>query len=59
MMSAAFEVVQAGLGNTIQDEGRWGFRHQGVPVSGWLDADLAHCANALVGNAPQAAAPAP
>lgn len=55
MMSAAFEVVQAGLGNTIQDEGRWGFRHQGVPVSGWLDADLAHCANALVGNAPQAA----
>ena len=56
MMRPAFEVVQAGLGNTIQDEGRRGFRHQGVPVSGWLDAELAHCANALVGNAPDAAA---
>lgn len=53
-MSATFELIQAGLGNTIQDEGRTGYRHQGVPVSGWLDAPLAHCANTLVGNAKQA-----
>ncbi len=55
-MGATFEVTQPGLGNTIQDAGRPGYRHQGVPVSGWLDAELASCANALVGNAGSAAA---
>lgn len=49
-MSACFDVIDGGMGNTIQDEGRYGFRHQGVPVSGWLDAHMAHAANALVGN---------
>lgn len=49
-MSFTFEVLAGGLGNTLQDAGRFGFRHQGMPVSGFLDAPLAHCANALVGN---------
>lgn len=49
-MSGALEVVQPGIGSTVQDGGRHGHRHQGVPLSGWLDAPLAQAANALVGN---------
>ena len=49
-MRALIEVMNAGLGNTIQDNSRFGYRHQGVPVSGFLDRTLAQCANALVGN---------
>jgi biotin-dependent carboxylase-like uncharacterized protein len=45
------EVVQPGIGITVQDSGRRGHRHEGMPLSGWLDAPLAHAANALVGNA--------
>ena len=44
------EVVQPGVGTTVQDHGRPGHRHQGVPVSGWLDGPLAEAANTLVGN---------
>lgn len=47
----AMEVVQPGIGTTVQDRGRKGHRHQGIPTSGWLDAPLAEAANALVGNA--------
>lgn len=54
-MTATFAVLQGGLGNTLQDAGRAGFRSQGVPVSGWLDRWLAQCANALVGNTSNAA----
>lgn len=39
------------MGSTVQDRGRHGHRHQGIPTSGWLDAPLAEAANALVGNA--------
>lgn len=49
-MSFSIEVLSGGIGNTLQDAGRFGFRHQGMPVSGFLDAQLAHCANALVEN---------
>ena len=45
------EVLQPGIGTTIQDRGRIGHRHEGIPLSGWLDAPLAEMANALVGNA--------
>ena len=45
------EVVQPGIGTTVQDRGRAGHRHEGIPLSGWLDAPLAEAANALVGNA--------
>ena len=44
------EVLQPGIGTTLQDAGRFGHRHEGMPVSGWLDAPLAQAANALVGN---------
>jgi len=48
--SGLLEVLQPGIGCTVQDRGRPGHRHNGVPLSGWLDAPLATAANALVGN---------
>jgi allophanate hydrolase len=44
------EVIDGGIGNTIQDAGRFGFRHMGLSVSGCLDTFLARCANTLVEN---------
>ena len=41
---------------TVQDEGRWGHQHLGVPVGGALDLDALRRANTLVGNAPGEAA---
>ena len=49
-MGFSVDIRDGGMGNTFQDAGRLGFRHQGMPASGFLDAPLAHCANALVGN---------
>jgi allophanate hydrolase len=48
--SGAIEVIAGGIGNSIQDPGRFGFRHMGITVSGCLDTLLARCANALVDN---------
>jgi biotin-dependent carboxylase-like uncharacterized protein len=52
---AVLKVVSPGFHSTIQDEGRRGYQHVGVPVSGALDRDGFTLANALVGNAPGAA----
>jgi biotin-dependent carboxylase-like uncharacterized protein len=49
-------VVRAGLHTTVQDDGRWGHQHLGVPVGGALDVDALRRANMLVGNAPGEAA---
>jgi biotin-dependent carboxylase-like uncharacterized protein len=49
-MNALFEVTNAGLGNTVQDLGRFGYRRLGMPVAGATDPILMACANALVGN---------
>lgn len=49
-MSGLLEVLQPGIGTTVQDRGRHGHRHHGLPLSGWLDAPLAQAANALLGN---------
>ena len=49
-------VVRPGLFTTIQDAGRWGYQDRGVPVSGPMDRQAHRLANALVGNAPDAAA---
>ena len=48
--------MRAGLHTTVQDEGRWGYQHLGVPVGGALDLAALHRANALVGNPPGEAA---
>ena len=54
-MNGLIEVIDGGIGNSIQDSGRFGFRHMGITVSGCLDSYLARCANALVGNSPDCA----
>jgi biotin-dependent carboxylase-like uncharacterized protein len=48
-------VVRAGQLTTVQDRGRAGYAHLGVPRSGALDAPALRRANALVGNPPSAA----
>lgn len=48
-------VVRAGLLTTVQDRGRPGWAHLGVPRSGALDAPAAALANRLVGNDQDAA----
>jgi antagonist of KipI len=48
-------VVRPGLLTTIQDSGRWGYQHLGVPVSGPMDPASHRLANALLGNRPDAA----
>lgn len=55
-MAAVIEVVEGGLGTTVQDGGRPGYRRYGIALSGALDPVWLACANALVGNAPDAAA---
>ncbi|WP_200208431.1 biotin-dependent carboxyltransferase family protein [Micromonospora coerulea] len=49
------EVLRAGALTTVQDQGRPGFAHLGVPHSGALDPAALRLANRLVGN-PEAAA---
>lgn len=43
-------VVEPGVLTTVQDAGRPGLAHLGVPRSGWLDPHAARLANRLVGN---------
>ena len=54
-MSAALEVMRAGVRTTIQDLGRPGLAHLGVPRSGAADAGALRLANRLAGNPPDAA----
>ena len=49
------EVLSAGALTTVQDRGRVGLAHLGVPVAGPLDRPAAELANRLVGNGPEAA----
>lgn len=54
-MSAELTVLEAGTLTTVQDRGRRGLAHLGVPRAGPLDAPAAALANRLVGNGPDAA----
>lgn len=49
------EVVRAGALTTVQDRGRPGYAHLGVPRSGALDTGAHALANRLLGNPPEAA----
>jgi biotin-dependent carboxylase-like uncharacterized protein len=49
------EVLETGPLVTVQDRGRFGLAHLGVPRAGALDAPAAALANRLVGNEPDAA----
>ena len=51
-MTAALRVLMPGLMTTLQDLGRPGFQHLGVPVSGGLDHVSLRAANLLAGNPP-------
>ncbi|MGX2998404.1 5-oxoprolinase subunit C family protein [Streptomyces sp. JNUCC 64] len=55
MNDRAVVVVRAGALTTVQDRGRPGYAHLGVPRSGALDPPAAALANRLVGNAVDAA----
>jgi len=48
-------VIKPGMLTTIQDTGRWGYQALGVPVAGPMDPVSHRVANALVGNARDAA----
>lgn len=49
-MTGALDVVAPGLATSVQDLGRFGFQHAGVPESGALDPIALRVANLLVGN---------
>jgi len=51
----AIEVVKPGLATTVQDAGREGYYHLGIPLSGALDQYSFRAANLLVGNDENAA----
>ncbi|MGW2134132.1 5-oxoprolinase subunit C family protein [Streptomyces coelicoflavus] len=55
MTDRALTVVRAGALTTVQDRGRPGHAHLGVPRSGALDAPAAALVNRLVGNPPGSA----
>jgi biotin-dependent carboxylase-like uncharacterized protein len=46
------EVIKPGLATTVQDLGRPGYYHLGIPLSGGMDRYALRAANLLVGNAP-------
>ena len=46
----AVNVVKPGLSTTVQDLGRPGYYHIGIPLSGGMDRFALKCANLLVGN---------
>ncbi|MFD7407580.1 biotin-dependent carboxyltransferase family protein [Streptomyces sp. NPDC059866] len=55
MTDRALAIVRAGALTTVQDLGRPGHAHLGVPRSGALDAPAALLVNRLAGNPPEAA----
>lgn len=46
----AIKVIAPGLATTVQDLGRPGYYHLGIPLGGAMDRFALHCANLLVGN---------
>lgn len=52
----AIKIVKPGLSTTVQDLGRPGYYHIGIPISGAMDRFALRAANLLVGNPEGAAA---
>lgn len=50
------EILAAGPYSTIQDKGRSGYQHLGVPISGALDDHALMIGNTLIGNSPDCSA---
>lgn len=55
-MVEALEIIKPGLATTVQDLGRPGYYHLGIPLSGAMDRYALIAANRLVGNDPGDAA---
>src|ERR1700716_425526 len=53
--SMAIKVLKPGLATTVQDLGRPGYYHIGIPLSGGMDRHALAAANLLVGNTEEAA----
>jgi len=51
----AIKVLAPGLATSVQDLGRPGYYHLGIPISGGMDRFSLRCANMLVGNEEDAA----
>jgi antagonist of KipI len=49
------EILKPGLLTTLQDLGRFGYQHAGIPTAGAMDPFALRAANFLVGNEPEAA----
>ena len=49
---SSFQIIQPGFYTTVQDAGRRGFAHLGVPESGAMDQEAYHLANVLLNNKP-------
>jgi antagonist of KipI len=44
------QIIKQGIMDTLQDKGRYGFQHMGIPPCGYLDYLSAQLANRIVGN---------
>lgn len=51
----SIQVIKKGSWDTVQDNGRTGWQHLGIPVGGSMDPLAAQMANLLVGNSPREA----
>ena len=49
------KVINSGLATSVQDLGRPGYFHLGIPISGAMDRFAMRAANMLVGNKESAA----
>src|SRR6185436_3037082 len=52
MKSGVLQILQVGLGVSLQDQGRLGWRRFGVPLSGVMDTQAATWANRLLDSPP-------
>jgi len=46
----SIQIIKQGIMDTLQDKGRYGFQHMGIPPCGYLDYLSAQLANMIVGN---------
>ena len=49
-MKPVLKIIQPGPHTSVQDEGRFGYQDNGIPISGALDRESFNLANFLVGN---------
>ena len=50
----SIQIIKQGIMDTLQDKGRYGFQHIGIPPCGYLDYLSAQLANVIVGNQKEA-----